>query len=159
MGVYYSYIHACTIYIALYACIISADYFSLRKAALLLWKQQLGSRATYNKLISVFDHAGYKAYSENVRKFACASDSETDDSSGNEDSFPSPQPPTYPCLKPQDSPTPTELSLPEQSVPESYYILIHQAVLKSFPEGEKHNIYIQKERQTRSLYPLACNRV
>ena len=33
-----------------------------------MWKQRLGSRATYGNLIDVFEHAGYKQYAEVVRK-------------------------------------------------------------------------------------------
>lgn len=32
------------------------------------WKQKLGSSATYNNLIGVFEHAGYQDYADAVRK-------------------------------------------------------------------------------------------
>ena len=39
-----------------------------RRAALEKWKQKLGSKATYNNLISVFERSGYKEYTETVYK-------------------------------------------------------------------------------------------
>jgi hypothetical protein len=43
---------------------------SLRRAALELWKQKLGSCATYNSLIEVFERAGYKDFADVVRSTA-----------------------------------------------------------------------------------------
>lgn len=39
-----------------------------RRAALEKWKQRLGSKATYNKLIGVFECAGYQGYADTVRQ-------------------------------------------------------------------------------------------
>ena len=33
-----------------------------------MWKRKLGSSGTYNKLIEVFERAGYKSYADNVIK-------------------------------------------------------------------------------------------
>jgi hypothetical protein len=43
---------------------------SLRRAALKLWKQKLGSGATYIRLIKVFERAGYKDLADVVRSTA-----------------------------------------------------------------------------------------
>ena len=67
-----------------------------------LWKQRLGSDATYNKLIGVFEHAGYKHYAENIRRIMQCQENckEVCDSDSDEDCFPPPQPQTYPNDKP-----------------------------------------------------------
>ena len=38
------------------------------RAALETWKQRLGSSATYNNLIGVFERAGYQDYADTVRR-------------------------------------------------------------------------------------------
>ena len=38
-----------------------------RRAALEKWKQRLGYNATYNRLINVFERAGYSGYASTVR--------------------------------------------------------------------------------------------
>lgn len=38
-----------------------------RREALLLWKQRHGSKATYKKLISAFEDAGFQDYADAVR--------------------------------------------------------------------------------------------
>ena len=47
------------------------------------WKQRNGSKATYNRLIKIFERAGYQDCADKVRSIAQLSDSETDDSSGS----------------------------------------------------------------------------
>ena len=37
-----------------------------RREALNMWKRKLGSNGTYNKLIEVFERAGYKSYADSV---------------------------------------------------------------------------------------------
>ena len=106
-----------------------------RREALKLWKQQLGSDATYNKLIRVFERAGYKEYADYVRKVfrhRDHSDSDTDDSSSSEDSYPLPQPQTYPNLKP---PSPSEFPS-SKPLPHEFYSFI---LSENLPEGEIHN--------------------
>ena len=46
--------------------------FKFRRAALEKWKQKLGSSATYNNLIGVFERAGYQGYADAVRKLVQA---------------------------------------------------------------------------------------
>ena len=103
-------------------------YF-FRKEALLIWKQRLGSSATYNKLISVFERAGYKTYADKIREIVHVHGGETDSSGSSEQSS---QPQTYPHLKPLNPPLPTE-SLLSETEP---YLLIDPAVAKSLPQGE-----------------------
>ena len=65
------------------------------------WKQRNGSKATYSKLIRIFERAGYQNYADEVRKIAQASDNETDDSSGSGEQSPIEQPQTYPMYTQQ----------------------------------------------------------
>ena len=106
------------------------DTSCIRRAALLKWKEKLGKSATYNKLISSFEAAGYKNYADNIKRMF-GGDDETDNSSDDE-SFPSPQPPTYPVqiIKPLSS-TPE----PSMSVCEPFY-LIDSDTAKRLPKGE-----------------------
>lgn len=67
-----------------------------------------GSRATYYKLICVFEHAGYKGYADEVRKIVNSGINDSD-SSGSEDSS-IPQPPTFPHLSLPSVELPSELS-------------------------------------------------
>ena len=60
------------------------------------WKQRNGSKATYTKLIKIFERAGYKRYADEVKRIARDTDSESS-SSGEETE----QPQTYPIQKPQ----------------------------------------------------------
>ena len=48
-----------------------------------MWKQRSGSKATYSRLIKIFERAGYQDCADKVRSTAQLSDSETDDSSGS----------------------------------------------------------------------------
>ena len=47
--------------------IIVSSLFT-RRAALEMWKQKLGSTATYSNLIGVFERAGYQGYADTVYK-------------------------------------------------------------------------------------------
>ena len=111
--------------------------YHFRRAALQQWKQKLGSGATYNKLISVFERAGYKNYADEVRKIV-SDDNSDSDSSGNEDSaLALPQPPTFPHLS---LPSPIQLppDLPEHSSHETFY-LIDSAISNNFLEEGKYH--------------------
>jgi hypothetical protein len=44
------------------------DFLSYRRAALHLWKQRLGSKATYKELKNVFMLAGYRNYANTVQR-------------------------------------------------------------------------------------------
>ena len=76
-----------------------------RREALYTWKSRNGSKATYAKLIKVFEQAGYKNYADKVRKIVHISNSDTDDSSGSGEEHPQiEQPPAYPDYKPHALP-------------------------------------------------------
>lgn len=47
------------------------------------WKQKLGSSATYNNLIGVFERAGYKSYADTVRDIMKNVQTDTDNSNRN----------------------------------------------------------------------------
>ena len=99
---------------------------------LLKWKKKLGKSATYSNLISAFEAAGYKNYADNIRRMF-GNDDDTDDSSGDE-SFPRPQPPTYPV---QHDPLRSISSLPEPSnSPSELYYLVDPDTAKTLPESE-----------------------
>ena len=88
----------------------------IRRAVLLLWKQRNGSKATYSRLISIFERAGYKSYAEHVRKIVCVmiSDNEMDDSGNDVIELPTiTQPPTYSICHPPkySAPSPQVSSL------------------------------------------------
>jgi hypothetical protein len=75
------------------------------------WKTRTGSKATYAKLIKVFEQTGYKSYADVVRRIAHISNSDTSDSSGSGEEQPQiEQPQTYPDCKqytlPQVGPQP-----------------------------------------------------
>ena len=75
----------------------------IRRGVLLLWKQRNGSKATYNKLIGIFESTGYQNYADNVKRMTHV-DEEGDVSGGPVDlSPPLPQPPTY-CSVRRNSP-------------------------------------------------------
>ena len=83
----------------------------LRRKALRLWQQKLGSDATYNKLIGAFNRAGYKQYADNVKKIVQYHNHDDSDSSCSEDSFQSvTQPETFPNPKPSSVELPSEVS-------------------------------------------------
>ena len=88
-----------------------------RREALKLWKQKLGSDATYNKLIRVFEHAGYKRYAENIGRIMQCQENckEICDSNSDEDCFPPPQPQTYPNHEPL-----SPVDIPDPQILESY---------------------------------------
>ena len=60
------------------------------------WKTRNGSKATYAKLIKIFEQAGYTSYADEVRRIAHISHSDTSDSSGSGEEE---QPQTYPDCK------------------------------------------------------------
>ena len=67
-----------------------------------MWKQRTGSKATYSRLIKIFERAGYQNYADKVSQLACLSDTESEDSSGSgEEQTQQEQPPTYPSSQQQ----------------------------------------------------------
>ena len=94
----------------------------------MLWHKKLGSRATYNELIRAFSSAGNEEYADNVKKIFQYHDSDGSDSSCSEDSFPLPQPETYP------HPKLFPVELPSEVSSESCFLLDSSAS-KSLSEG------------------------
>ena len=81
------------------------------------WKIRNGSKATYAKLIKIFEQADYKSYADEVRRIAHISNSDTDDSSGSGEEHPQiEQPQTYPDYKPHALPqVPQPMTLSESA--------------------------------------------
>ena len=69
-----------------------------------MWKEKLGSHATYQKLINAFESAGYHAYAETVRSIACHIEGEMDDPNDYPELLS--QPETYPQPKPSPPSSP-----------------------------------------------------
>ena len=66
------------------------------------WKQRTGSKATYSKLIKIFERAGCQSCAHRVKRIAQLSDSESDDSSGSgEEQSQVEQTPAYPASQQQ----------------------------------------------------------
>ena len=118
-------------------------YFLLyRREALHYWKQRNGTKATYRRLIRVFEQAGYQGYADEVRRIAQLSDSETDDSSGSGEEQSQPEQPTYPPTKnlealPQVLPnipnaTETYVTITDESLSESKELTKYQSMVLSF---------------------------
>ena len=104
---------------------------SYRREALYIWKRKLGSEATYQRLINVFEQADFKNYTEFIRNILCEEEGEDDDFSDHDD--PIPQPETY--LNVQSNPQPSlKLSMCISSCDE--YLLINPATAGSLPKGE-----------------------
>ena len=69
-----------------------------RREALHTWKKRNGSKATYTKLIKIFEEAGFRNYADEVKRIAHISNS--DDSSGSgEEYLQGEQPQVYPEYK------------------------------------------------------------
>ena len=97
-----------------------------------MWKQRLGSEATYQKLIDIFECAGYRNYADIVKNLICDAENETDDSSDYEE--PIPQPETYPHLNLSPLSLPNFRNRKMSSCDE--YLLINQATAQNLPEGQ-----------------------
>ena len=97
-----------------------------------IWKRRLGSEATYQKLIDVFERAGYCSYANIVRNTLC--DPEGDNVSNDYDK-PIPQPDTYLQheLSPPASPKPSKrTSLYDE------YSLIDPKTANNLPKSEHY---------------------
>ena len=106
-----------------------------RRAALSMWKQRLGSDATYQKLIDIFESAGYRSYAAVVRNIACSVESHKGmDDFGECNDFLS-QPDTYPHHEPNISLTPKFLTQDSSSYDE--YLEINVTPAQNLPQGKK----------------------
>ena len=102
-----------------------------RREALYIWKQRLGSEATYQRLMNVFERADFQIFAEIVRSIICEDESEADDSSDYDE--PIPQPETYPNIQ-VNPPSSTKLSRRISSFDE--FLLINPATANDVPKGE-----------------------
>ena len=106
-----------------------------------MWKQRLGSDATYKKLINVFESAGHHNYANIVRNIAChggVKSSEIDDLSDYAEPFP--QPETYPHQKP--SPLSPKLETHKPSFCDEF-LLLNSTAARDLPGGKNCiNIYV-----------------
>ena len=93
-----------------------------------------GSKATYAKLIKIFEHAGYKSYADEVRKIAHISNSDTDDSSSSEkEEHPQiEQPQTYPEYKPHVLPQVPHPATSTEST--EIYVMVKE---ENLPKGKQ----------------------
>ena len=68
-----------------------------------MWKQRTSSKATYSKLMKIFERAGYQNCADKVAQFASIlSNTESEDSSSSgEEQTQQEQPPTYPSSQQQ----------------------------------------------------------
>ena len=110
---------------------MTIPYFHiLRREALYTWKKRNGSSATYSKLLKIFERAGCKNYTDEVRRIVQLSDNETDDSSGSgEEQSQVEQPQTFPIQKSQAlSQVP-----PATSEPTVVYAMVEE---ENLPEGK-----------------------
>ena len=102
-----------------------------RREALYIWKRRLGSEATYQRLMNVFERADFQIFSEIVRSIICEDESEADDSSDYDE--PIPQPETYPNIQ-VNPPSSPKLSRRISSCDE--FLLINPATANDVPKGE-----------------------
>lgn len=61
-----------------------------------MWKQSLGSKATYNRLIELFVAAGYEGYADTVRKLIQSMSDEATNISSDEEIYYTPGSPLSP---------------------------------------------------------------
>ena len=102
-----------------------------RREALYVWKRKLGSDATYQRLMNVFEQADFHNCAKIVRSLVYEYDSEEDDSSDYDE--PIPQPETYPNVQPTPLPS---LNLSRCVTPCDEYLLINPAAANNLPKRE-----------------------
>ena len=103
-----------------------------------MWKKRLGSLATYQELINVFESTGYHAYVETVRNIACHI---KDDS--NDYAEPLSQPETYPQPKPSPPSSPKLATRRFSSCDE--FLQINSADAQDLPEGESYSYSVTSD--------------
>ena len=102
-----------------------------------MWKQRTGSKATYSRLIKIFERAGYQNCADKVVQLACVSDTESEDSSGSgEEQTQQEQPPTYPSSQQQHVLTQRSPAVPK---PTETYVIIDK---DNPPKGKCFYLYL-----------------
>ena len=96
-----------------------------------IWKQKLGSEATYQRLMNIFERADFQNCAEIVRSIVCEDESEVDDSSDYDE--PIPQPDTYPSV--QSNPPPSPKHSRRTSLCDEF-LLINPATANNLPKGD-----------------------
>lgn len=104
----------------------------LRREALSIWQHRCGSGATYCKLISAFQDAGYQSHADDVESMIIANKRETVDCSSTD--YPLPQPQTYPLHEPPKS-FQFPSSVDHEVSSQEKYIEIDSEIAKSLPKG------------------------
>ena len=95
------------------------------------WKQRNGTKATYSRLIKIFERAGYKTYADAVKRTAQLSESESEESSGSgEEHSKLEQPDAYPPYQQKKSLRHLTPAKPKSS---ETYMIMHD---KNLPEGK-----------------------
>ena len=102
--------------LSIYVYYIYSIIIIFRRRVLQLWKERLGSRATYNELIKAFNSADYKQYADHVKNLVQSNDDDSD-SSCSENSPSLLQPETYP------NPELSSVELPSEIPCETYTLL------------------------------------
>ena len=102
-----------------------------------MWKQRTGSKATYSKLMKIFERAGYQNCADKVAQLACVSDTESEESSGSgEEQTQQEQPPTYPSSQQQQVLTQRSPAVPK---PTETYVIVDK---DNPPKGKCFYLYL-----------------
>ena len=95
------------------------------------WKKRNGSKATYAKLIKIFEQSDCKSYADKFERIASISNYDTDDFSASEEEHPQiKQPQTYPDYKPHALPQVPQATSESTEV---YVMVDHDE--ENLPEG------------------------
>ena len=124
---------------------------------MLEWKQNLGVKATYRKLMDVFERAGYKLYADLVKRIAptTTSESDTEDSSCSDGDYPFPQPPPYLVQEPYSTQSSSQV-VPSQD--ELRYVLLNPSKAENLlKEGNNlGGLGALRSILVHSMLPLLC---
>jgi hypothetical protein len=99
-----------------------------------MWKQKLGSDATYQRLINIFKQSDFHNCAEIVRNIIYEDESEIDDSSDYDE--PIIQPETYPNVQLNSLPSSSPKFSRRHVSSCDEYILINPATTNNLPKGE-----------------------
>ena len=105
-----------------------------------IWRQRLGSSATYKKLISIFELSGYYSYADEVRKVAGVEDDEDDDINDEDEAVIQPQ--TYPPVKRHmslDIPSPVPIS-------QEQFLLVKPDAAQHLPKSKSKIVIMFMQR-------------
>ena len=112
-----------------------------------MWKQRLGSDATYKKLIDIFESAGHSNYAEVVRNIICQGgmkNLETDNLHMQDDSKLLPQPETYPHHI--SYPLSPKFETQKHSFSDEF-LLLNSAAVRDMPQGKNLILDLDSDSQ------------